>query len=98
MAEVDLEKETTGIIAEMGFETEIERLRGAIEAWIDTTSDELKPALRWQFSGSSKYYRPLTVFACYRALHGPAIPETIIQAAVAVAVACGETSLRPPGR
>jgi geranylgeranyl pyrophosphate synthase len=84
VADVDLEKETTGIIAELGFEAEIERLRGAIDAWIGTASTELQEALRWQFSGSSKYYRPLTVFSCYRALHGPAIPETVIQAAVAV--------------
>jgi geranylgeranyl pyrophosphate synthase len=84
MENLDLERETSGIIAEMGFESEVERLRGAIDAWIDTTSEELQPALRWQFSGSSKYYRPLTVFSCYRALHGPKIPDSIIQAAVAV--------------
>jgi geranylgeranyl pyrophosphate synthase len=84
MAELDLERATTSIIAELGFESEIERLRGAIDAWVDTASDELQEALRWQFSGTSKYYRPLTVFSCHRALHGGLIPESVIRAAVAV--------------
>jgi geranylgeranyl pyrophosphate synthase len=84
MAEVGLQRETAGIVAELGFEQEIGRLRGAIDAWIGDASEEIQDALRWQFTGSSKFYRPLTVFSCYRALHGAAIPENVIRSAVAV--------------
>lgn len=84
MPEVDLERETAGIVAELGFAEEIARLRRAIDDWITEASDEIRAELQWQFSGTSKYYRPLTVFACYRALHGSEIPGTVIQAAIAV--------------
>ena len=64
---------------ELGFEREVGRLRSAIEHWIDDSSDELREELDWQFSGSSKFYRPLTVFACHRAVHGPQVigPEAL---------------------
>lgn len=84
MTELDLQRETTGIIAELGFEAEVARLRAAIDVWIAEASEELRDALVWQFTGSSKYYRPLTVFSCYRALHGPAVPNEVIRAAVGV--------------
>jgi geranylgeranyl pyrophosphate synthase len=40
--------------------------------------------LRWQFLGRSKYFRPMTVFACYRALHSGEVPPEVIRGAVAV--------------
>lgn len=82
--QIDLQQETSGIIAELGFVDEIARLRATIDTWIEGASAELQDALRWQFSGSSKYYRPLTVFSCYRALHGRTIPQSVIRAAVGV--------------
>ncbi|MDJ0851745.1 MAG: polyprenyl synthetase family protein [Myxococcota bacterium] len=84
MAELDLRHETAGIVAELGFQEEIGRLQGTIEQWIADASGEIQEELRWQFMGSSKFYRPLTVFACYRAVHGPRIPDTVVRSAVAV--------------
>lgn len=84
MAETDLRRETAGIVAELEFEDEIGRLSSAIESWIADASEEIQPELQWQFLGSSKFYRPLTVFACYRAIHGPGIPDAVIHSAVAV--------------
>jgi len=82
--EIDLEQETVGIISELGFEHEIDRLKSAIEYWISDADEEIQEELRYQFTGSSKYYRPLTVFACYQSLHGPDVPDGIIDAAVSV--------------
>lgn len=84
MGEIDLQSETTGIIAELGLEAEIERLRAVIEEWIGDASRELQAALRWQFTGSSKFYRPLTVFSCWRAVRPDGIPEAVIRSAAAV--------------
>ncbi len=84
MSQVDLRRETAGIVAELGFEDEIDRLRSAIERWVSEASSEIRAELEWQFLGSSKFYRPLTVFACYRAIHGPRVPDAVVRAAVAV--------------
>ncbi len=84
MSDVDLRRETAGIVAELGFEDEIDRLRSAIERWVAEASSEIRAELEWQFLGSSKFYRPLTVFACYRAIHGPRVPDAVVRAAVAV--------------
>ncbi len=84
MPEIELQKATDSIIAELGFEAAVGRLRRAIEDWIRHASGEMQPLLRWQFEGSSKFYRPLTVFSCSRALHGDDIPDSVIASAVAV--------------
>jgi geranylgeranyl pyrophosphate synthase len=84
MPDLALQETTHGIIAELGFGEDIDRLRRAIEDWIEHASGEMQPMLRWQFEGSSKFYRPLTVFSCSRALHGKDIPDSVISSAVAV--------------
>jgi geranylgeranyl diphosphate synthase type I len=40
-----------------------------------------RPSLEWQFVGKSKYFRPLTIFGCYRAVSNERIPDTIIRSA-----------------
>lgn len=72
------------IVSELGFENEMDRLSLAIDEWVRGSNEEIEEALRWQFLGGSKYFRPLTVFSCYRALHDRAPPDEVIQAAVAV--------------
>ncbi len=53
------------VIPELGFESETERLRTAIGAWVESTPDEMRPQLEEQFLAGSKYFRPLTIFACH---------------------------------
>lgn len=72
---------TRDIIADLGFTDEIERLRNYIEAWVAGCSAEMRPALEWQFIARPKYFRPLTIFSCYRATHDGDIPDTIIRSA-----------------
>jgi geranylgeranyl pyrophosphate synthase len=75
------ESKTTDIIAELGFIDEIQRLRAIIDNWVGQASREMRPLLEWQFVAKSKYFRPLTIFACYRAVSNDRIPDTIIRSA-----------------
>ncbi|WP_282120222.1 polyprenyl synthetase family protein [Ruegeria atlantica] len=70
------------VIPELGFESETERLRTAIGAWVESTPDELRPQLEEQFLAGSKYFRPLTIFACQTAVGSEEITDETIQAAV----------------
>lgn len=72
---------TRDIIAHLGFSAEIERLRSFIDAWVAGASAEMRPLLEWQFIANPKYFRPLTIFACYRAVTDRPIPDTIIRSA-----------------
>jgi geranylgeranyl pyrophosphate synthase len=75
------ESTTRDIIAGLGFSDEIQRLRVVIEDWIGQASPEMQPLLRWQFVANSKYFRPLTIFSCYRSLSSEPMPDTIIRSA-----------------
>jgi geranylgeranyl pyrophosphate synthase len=76
---------TLSAIAELGFEVEIMAVRDKIAGWIASSDREIRPVLDWQFVGGSKYFRPLTIFSCYRAVNegGSSIPPHIIRSAVA---------------
>jgi geranylgeranyl pyrophosphate synthase len=72
------------VIAELGFAVEMESLRQQIADWIRECSDEMRAALEWQFLGGSKYFRPLTIFSCYRAVHRGPIPAPVMTSAMVV--------------
>ena len=72
---------TADIIAELGFSAEIDRLRAVIDEWITRASPELRPLLNWQFVAKSKYFRPLTIFSCYRAKSDSSVPDSMIRSA-----------------
>jgi geranylgeranyl pyrophosphate synthase len=57
------------VIGELGAREEIALLRRRIERWLDAVDDELRQPVGWAFSGTPKHFRPLTVFACHRALY-----------------------------
>jgi geranylgeranyl pyrophosphate synthase len=67
-----------------GFDEELARLREFLAAWIARCDREMRPMLEWQFLARSKYFRPVTLFACHRAISRRAIDEPIIQAAAAI--------------
>jgi geranylgeranyl pyrophosphate synthase len=69
------------IVAELGFAAEIARLRAHIEAWIGAASAEIQPLLDWQFVANPKYFRPLTIFGCFRAISDDAVPDSLIRSA-----------------
>jgi geranylgeranyl pyrophosphate synthase len=74
--------DATSIVRTLGFEMEIQTLKEQISAWISRSDRELRPALEWQFRAGSKYFRPLTVFSCYRAIYQGDIPPELIRSAV----------------
>ena len=57
---------TKGIVADLGFVAEMDRLRAYLFGWIGESSPEMQPLLEWQFDAGSKYFRPLTIFGWYR--------------------------------
>jgi len=74
----------TSIEAQFGFGREVLRLREAIARWVEKADEEMRDALRWQFLSTSKYFRPLTVFSCHRAMHDDEIATSVISSAVLI--------------
>jgi geranylgeranyl pyrophosphate synthase len=67
-----------------GFDRELEALRDFLRRWTENGHREVKPLLDWQFLGRSKYFRPVTLFACHVATLDEPIGEAIIRAAAAI--------------
>jgi len=65
------------VIRQLGFEAELDAVRDDLIRWIDTRDEEMREVLKWQLIAPSKYFRPMTVFACYRAMHDLPVPEEI---------------------
>ncbi len=72
------------ITEDLGLTAEMTQLRKAIEAWARQTHPEMHEAMAWQFGGGSKYFRPLTLFACHGAMSTTPITRGLIHAALAV--------------
>src|SRR3954470_8855885 len=58
-------------------ESEVQSLRERISAWLEDADPELRDSLKWAFAGTPKHFRPVTLFACRRAVGGPAGREAI---------------------
>ena len=56
------------VIAELGAAAEIELLRERLATWLESVEDELRESLRWALGGTPKHFRPVTLFACHRAV------------------------------
>lgn len=82
MNDLDATNASTPVIAALGFELEIGCLREMIAAWVAGSDKEIRAALEWQFLARPKYFRPLTVFSCYRAVHDGPIPKRIMNSAL----------------
>jgi geranylgeranyl pyrophosphate synthase len=73
------------VIQTVGLEGEWWRLRQRVTNWVERSDPDLRPMLRQQFQGGSKYFRPLTVFACHYAVSSRKLPpETVFIAAQAI--------------
>jgi geranylgeranyl pyrophosphate synthase len=76
------------VIAALGFTAEMNALSDRIAAWLHQTDPEMTEALNWQFRTGSKYFRPLTMFACHRSIMPipatGAIPPEVMTAALVV--------------
>lgn len=73
------------VIAELGYTAEIEALRSLIDNWLDQANPEMQEQLCWQFQCNSKYFRPMAVFGCYKAITGEkSIPGNIMLSAMVI--------------
>jgi geranylgeranyl pyrophosphate synthase len=75
---------SSDVIAALGFTDEMTILRHRISDWVERCDPEMRDALEWQFLAGSKYFRPLTIFACFRSMMPGPILEQIITSAVVV--------------
>jgi geranylgeranyl pyrophosphate synthase len=67
-----------------GYDAGLDALQAFVRRWIDDGSTEMRAMLEWQFLGRSKYFRPVTVFACAEAMSPGPIDDEIVRRAVAV--------------
>jgi geranylgeranyl diphosphate synthase type I len=67
-----------------GFDAELDALRAFLRSWADNGHREVKPLLDWQFLGRSKYFRPVTLFACHAAMSDEPVGDATIRAAAAI--------------
>ena len=79
-----LHADDKAVISKLGYEREVQRLRESIITWVATSSEEMQPQLNWQFLGRSKYFRPLTVFACCRATRPAGITPDVLLGAMGI--------------
>jgi geranylgeranyl diphosphate synthase, type I len=59
-------------------------LKSRIHEWVEASDAEVREALRWQLAAPSKLFRPVTVFACHRAVSGATIAPKIMRSALAL--------------
>jgi geranylgeranyl pyrophosphate synthase len=65
------------VIAQLGATAEIQLLRERIATWLEGVDDELREPLAWAFAGTPKHFRPVTLFACHRAVHETPAAEAV---------------------
>lgn len=68
----------------LGVADDLRRLRAHIAVWVEQSERDIREPLRWQLVSSAKYFRPLTVFACYHSLLLGIVPTVVMRSAVAV--------------
>lgn len=68
----------------LGLRGDLDRLHDLIGQWIDGCDSEVQPMVRRQLSGRAKYFRPVTVFACYHAMTTRPLTARVLRAAAAV--------------
>jgi geranylgeranyl pyrophosphate synthase len=63
---------------------DLDRLHELLAEWIDECDAEVQPMVRRQLSARAKYFRPVTVFACYHAMTAKPLTARVLRAAAAV--------------
>jgi geranylgeranyl pyrophosphate synthase len=72
------------VIAQLGALSEVGLLRDRLARWLESVDGELREPLAWAFAGKPKHFRPLTLFACHRAVNGMSTPSETVELAFAV--------------
>jgi len=76
----------TRLIQDLGYQEEISLLKDFLFDWINNCDPEIRELLDWQFLGDSKYFRPVTIFACYEAVNDEPVTTDIIRSSAALEI------------
>jgi geranylgeranyl pyrophosphate synthase len=52
----------------LGLTADLARLQALLTRWVEETDAEVRPMIQAQLSGRAKYFRPVTIFSCYRSV------------------------------
>jgi geranylgeranyl pyrophosphate synthase len=55
-----------------------------VSTWVDASAEEMKSLLRWQLLARSKFFRPLTIFACHSAVSAEPVSDPLLRSTVAL--------------
>jgi geranylgeranyl pyrophosphate synthase len=70
----------------IGVSEEINQLKELIADWVGTVNKEVSHLVRWQLLSRPKYFRPLTIFACHRAISDKPVSKQLLRAAAALEI------------
>jgi geranylgeranyl pyrophosphate synthase len=68
----------------LGLIPDLDRLRAYLTAWLEQTDPEVRPMIECQLAGRAKYFRPVTAFACWRAMSDDAPPDEVFAAVAGI--------------
>jgi geranylgeranyl pyrophosphate synthase len=72
------------VVRLLGRTDDIRRVADSIDSWLAGSSPAVRPMLEHQFRGLSKFFRPLTLFACHHATRSVPVPDRLVVTAQAV--------------
>ena len=70
------------LVAALGFAPQVMRLRDGVDCFVERAHPAMREMLEHQFGPGSKYFRPLTIFACHQARCGGRITGRLMRRAV----------------
>jgi geranylgeranyl pyrophosphate synthase len=65
----------------LGLTADLKRLQTVLASWVEETDPEVRHMVRTQLSGRAKYFRPVTIFACHRAMRDKSPPDVVVTGA-----------------
>lgn len=68
----------------LGLSSDIEHLKAIIGSWVEECDGEVREIVRRQLSAKAKYFRPVTIFACHRAILGDKPSRALLPSAAAL--------------
>jgi geranylgeranyl pyrophosphate synthase len=68
----------------LGLTGDLDRLHAFLADWVEECDPEVRDMVRRQLGARAKYFRPVTVFACYHAITEKPLSTRVLRAAAAV--------------
>ncbi len=68
----------------LGLTGEINLLQEFFSDWISSCDPEMREMMKWQLFSKPKYFRPITIFSCYKSITDAPLTEEVLKSAVAL--------------